>query len=66
MNNHKDRLEAFFKLGKFLRNYCEIVENDNNGDEIDKWVEELNGVVKLAKHKNGWFTHDNVQFSLQS
>lgn len=66
MNNHKDRLEAFFKLGKFLRNYCEIVENDNNGDEIDKWVEELNGVVKLAKHKNGWFTYDNVQFSLQS
>ncbi|MEM9001008.1 MAG: acyl-CoA reductase [Bacteroidota bacterium] len=52
-------LEAFVKLGKFFKDFC---ENQNNGQGI--WFERLEKTVTECKEQNGWFTKDNVRFAL--
>ena len=51
---------AFVKLGEFLRMY------DSSEDHQDEWSQKLQETITLAKHKNGWFTEDNVLFALES
>ncbi len=59
------RIQAFVKLGDFLREYCEYA--NNSADKItnnETVFVDLDNVIELAGHKNGWFTRTNVLFSL--
>ncbi len=67
MTDQSKRLEAFVKLGAFLRDFCIYAKN---GREKHEWSTDLmpalEDKISLAKHKNGWFTKDNILFSLHN
>ena len=52
-------IDAFVKLGKQLTDYCDNCYSD--GTEFDN---ELKAIIEQAGHHNGWFTEDNILFSL--
>ncbi len=56
-------IEAFVRLGTFLRSYCDSKVNSAHNN--DKWYAEFNEGIVLANHKNGWFTEENVLFALK-
>lgn len=60
MNERQRILIAIVKLGEFLRDFSasEVSESE--------WSQKLEETITLAKHKNGWFTKDNVDFALKS
>ncbi len=60
MNEHQRICIAFIKLGEFLRKY------GNSEVHQDEWSQKLEDTIALAKHKNGWFTKDNVEYALKS
>ncbi|SHI90696.1 acyl-CoA reductase [Pseudozobellia thermophila] len=60
MNDHHKTFIAFVKLGGFLRDYCNLQQS------VDPWSKKLDEAVALAKHKNGWFTSENVLHALQN
>ncbi len=60
MNERQRIFIAFSKLGEFLRDYCSSEVHD------DEWSQRLEETITLAKHKNGWFTKDNIEFALKS
>ncbi len=60
MNEHQRIFIAFIKLGEFLREY---LSSDVHQKE---WSQKLEETINLARHKNGWFTKDNVEFALKS
>ena len=53
-------IDAFVKLGKYLTDFCDKCYSENA--EVDS---ELKEIVERAGHHNGWFTEDNILFSLQ-
>ncbi|MBU2946710.1 acyl-CoA reductase [Zobellia uliginosa] len=60
MNDHHKTFIAFVKLGHFLREFVTLKTPN------DEWSQKLDDAVTLSKHKNGWFTRENVINSLQS
>ena len=62
----EDRKEHFIKLGDFLANY-ELNPHKKPVIKDDYWdiYNELNEKIDAAIHYNGWFTRENVIFSLQ-
>lgn len=67
MTDQQQRLQAFVKLGDFFSQYCEYANNralkladrDSNLLQLDENIE-------LAGNKNGWFTRENIEFSLKT
>ena len=59
-----DRITAFSELGKLFANYCEFAKS--NESTTNEWMNKLDAVVTNAKHHNGWFTEENLLFSLDS
>lgn len=59
MNDHHKTIIAFVKLGEFLREFF------NSQQKTGPWNEKLVQAIELSKHKNGWFTPENVHFSLR-
>jgi hypothetical protein len=60
------RSEAFVKLGDFFRKFCEYSNNPHqNTGGAQGWEKEMEGAITLAGHRNGWFTRENVLFSLE-
>ncbi|MBR9854695.1 MAG: acyl-CoA reductase [Algicola sp.] len=53
-------IDAFVKLGKYLTEFCEDCYQNNS--KVDP---ELKAIIERAGHHNGWFTEDNILFSLQ-
>lgn len=54
-------LQAFVKLGKLLREFCE------NGKKINSQDHDLlREAVAKAKHQNAWFTENNILFALKN
>ena len=53
-------IAAFVKLGKYLAEFCDKCYAEST--EVDS---ELKEIVARARHHNGWFTEDNMLFSLQ-
>lgn len=53
-------LEAFVKLGNVLRDFCE-----NQKKTEGNWANNLNEILLTAKAQNGWFTIDNLNFTLK-
>lgn len=54
-------LQAFTKLGAFLREFCEP-----NNSEKDFWSQKLDEAIIKAEQKNSWFTQDNILYALSS
>ncbi len=67
MTDHQLKLKAFVKLGTFFRGFCEY---SNIGNDVSKnsdpLFEEFNEKITLAGHRNGWFTRENILFSLEN
>ncbi len=54
-------LEAFVKLGDFLREY-----SNTKGQTVgNAKFRQLDDAILLASQQNGWFTKDNIGFALQ-
>jgi len=56
----RNTIEAFVKLGKYLTDFCDKCYSD-----APKVGEKLKEAATLAGHHNGWFTEDNILFSLK-
>lgn len=59
MNDHRQTIIAFVKLGTFLREFC------NNSSSESSWSEKFKEAIILAGHKNGWFTDENIRYALR-
>lgn len=62
----EERKSHFIKLGKFLGEFS--LENKDSAKKDTRnnvFYNELNHKINQAVHYNGWFTRDNVIFSLQ-
>lgn len=62
MTQHSTILEAFVKLSTFFRDYLEAKRNER--EFTSPWESELEQIVSMAKHHNGWFTEGNMLFAL--
>lgn len=59
MTHHDLRVEAFVKLGDFLRQFCEFFNSDNSENTMNTWFTKFKTEVEMAHHYNGWFTEEN-------
>ncbi|QLG47085.1 acyl-CoA reductase [Costertonia aggregata] len=67
MSDLKSRVKAFVKLGDFLGKFCEYADGVNpKQDALSTFFMELDEVITLSGHKNGWFTKENILHSLKS
>ncbi|MFH6603739.1 acyl-CoA reductase [Maribacter algicola] len=58
MNDRLKTFIAFAKLGQFLRDFI------NNTPKETEWSNKLQDAIILAGHKNGWFTEENIKYTL--
>lgn len=59
------RKESFIQLGKFLGQFRpEGIQKQDGIVLNDSFFDRLKGKVETAQHHNGWFTSENVLFSL--
>ena len=65
LENNKKR--CFSELGKFLSQFSEE-ENIKNPSVLnnDLFFEDFQDLIKLSQSHNGWYTPENVYFSIQS
>ncbi|MBW8241537.1 acyl-CoA reductase [Muricauda oceani] len=56
----RNTIAAFVKLGKYLTDFCDKCYS--NDPEVDQNLKEI---IAQAGHHNGWFTEDNILFSLK-
>ncbi|TNJ44556.1 acyl-CoA reductase [Tamlana fucoidanivorans] len=63
----QDRIDAFVKLGDFLRQFSnEDIQKDHNIEHNNIFFDGFKHQLKLAKEHNGWFTPENIRFSIKS
>lgn len=61
-----ERIDAFSALGKFLSQFeGEQINLMNKLPENIALVEKFEQITKLAQHKNGWFTPQQIQFAIK-
>ncbi len=66
MSNKNYITEAFIELGRFISQFTtESIEKKENILHNDLFFDGFNHQIKLAKEHNGWFTKQNIQFSLE-
>ena len=67
MSDLTTRIEAFVKLGVFFNEFC---NSDNkqveSKEELAELFSSLEEKIALSQHKNGWFTRENILYSLQN
>ncbi|GAA4282360.1 acyl-CoA reductase [Gaetbulibacter aestuarii] len=62
-----ERINAFIKLGDFLRQFSnDIVEKNTNVEYNEVFFDGFKHQIKLAEEANGWFTGANIKFALKS
>ena len=65
MSNKDHITEAFIQLGRFISQFSsEEVEKKENILHNDLFFDGFKHQIKLAKENNGWFTPENISFSL--
>lgn len=67
MESIQNRIEAFVKLGNFLRQFS--INGIHKKDDIphnDVFFDGFLHQIKLAQENNSWFTKENILFSLES
>ncbi|PWH81544.1 acyl-CoA reductase [Algibacter marinivivus] len=63
----QERIDAFVKLGDFLRQFSnEVIQKADNIEHNEIFFNGFKHQLKLAKEHNGWFTDDNITFALKS
>lgn len=61
-----NRINAFVELGNFIRQFKSTgYEKVNAVPLTDVFFDQMKQKITLAVHHNGWFTQDNVLFSLK-
>lgn len=66
MTHHNLTVEAFVKLGDFLRTFCEFINSENDNDQPnDTWLATFKTAIETAQHYNGWFTKENCLHAFQ-
>lgn len=62
-----DKKRCFIELGKFLSQFSEA-ENSLNPDVLfnEPFFEDFVNLIQLSQSHNGWYTPENVYFSIQS
>ncbi|WP_282079261.1 acyl-CoA reductase [Aquimarina algiphila] len=61
-----DRIKAFSQLGKFLSQFKSTgYEKVNSVIHTNDFFDEMTHKITNAVHHNGWFTEENVLFSIQ-
>ncbi|NKI25043.1 acyl-CoA reductase [Arenibacter sp. 6A1] len=58
---------SFVKLGSFFHEYYEYSKNNaeiNSNQQL--WFQKFDEAITLSGHKNGWFTKENILYSLKS
>ena len=62
-----DKKRCFIELGKFLSQFSEE-ENVKNPTVLhnDLFFEDFQDLIQLSQSHNGWYTPENVYFSIQS
>ncbi|TWO31458.1 acyl-CoA reductase [Seonamhaeicola sediminis] len=63
----QERINAFVKLGEFLSQFSnEVITKKDNVEFNDLFFDGFKHQLKLAEEHNGWFTQENIRFSLKS
>ena len=63
----QQRINAFVKLGEFLSQYSnEAIQKKENVEHNAIFFDGFKHQLKLAEENNGWFTSENIRFSIQS
>ena len=62
----KNRIEAFIKLGNFLKELSTEKENYQISYISDQYFENTNNIIKNSEKHNSWFIEKNVCFALNS
>ena len=63
----QERINAFVKLGDFLRQFSnEVIQKADNVEHNDIFFDGFKHQLKLAEEHNGWFTKENIRFALKS
>jgi hypothetical protein len=61
------RINAFVKLGEFLSQFSnEAIQKKDNVEHNAIFFDGFKHQLKLAEENNGWFTAENIRFSIQS
>ena len=63
MGTPEQRIQAFVKLGEFLRAYVGYKAGESSAADKVSSFSRLDDIVTMAGHKNGWFTQDNLLFA---
>lgn len=65
--SQKNKIQAFIQLGDFLRQFS-LTENIKNSNvkENDIFFDSFVDLIQLSQSHNGWFTPEQVYFSIQS
>ncbi|RED45858.1 acyl-CoA reductase [Seonamhaeicola aphaedonensis] len=63
----EERINAFIKLGEFLSQFSnDVVTKKETIECNDLFFDGFKHQLKLAEEHNGWFTQENIRFSLKS
>ncbi|MEW4922524.1 acyl-CoA reductase [Algibacter sp. 2305UL17-15] len=63
----QERINAFVKLGDFIRQFSnEVVQKDDKVEHNALFFDGFKHQLKLAEEHNGWFTTKNITFALNS
>ncbi|MFV9551523.1 acyl-CoA reductase [Algibacter sp. PT7-4] len=63
----QERINAFVKLGDFLRQFSnEVIQKTDNIEHNELFFDGFKHQIKLAQEHNGWFTENNIKFALKS
>ncbi|AUS04062.1 acyl-CoA reductase [Pseudotamlana carrageenivorans] len=63
----QERINAFIKLGDFLRQFSnEVIQKNDIVEHNDIFFDGFKHQLKLAEEHNGWFTQENIRFALKS
>ena len=63
----RERINAFVKLGDFLRQFSnEVIQKADNVEHNKLFFDGFKHQLKLTEEHNGWFTEENISFALKS
>lgn len=63
----QQRINAFVKLGEFLSQFSnEAIQKKKIVEHNELFFDGFKHQIKLAEEHNGWFTNENIRFSLKS
>ncbi len=66
MGTPEQRIQAFVKLGEFLRAYGRYKAGETAPANKLTSFSRLDDIVSMAGHKNGWFTEENLLYAFSA